>query len=213
MRYVSEKLTIDLWTDLVCPFCYIGEARLRKALEAEGIAADIRIRSFELDPGIDEPVSSIERLTVQKGMPREQVEQMEGQLKQMAEGDDLTYSTDRLMGSTIPVHLLAQLATSRGDGESFFRAVQTAYFDGTLNPFDRDELLDFAAQQGIERGDAEAALEDDALLQSVRADQQIAQQLGVTGVPYALLDRKLAIPGAVSPEQFRDALRQVKEMS
>lgn len=210
---MSEELTIDLWTDLVCPFCYIGEERLRKALEAEGVTANIRIRSFELDPGMTEPVSTIDRLADRKGIERAEVEQMEGQLQQMAEAEGLTYTTDRLQGSTIPVHLLAQHATRQGNGEAFFRAVQTAYFDGTLDPFNREALLGFAEKQGIGRADAEAALEDEELLQAVREDQQIAQQLGVSGVPYALLDRKLAIPGAVSPEQFRGALRQLKEMS
>lgn len=201
-------VTIDLWTDLVCPFCYIGEARLRHALEAEGMTADIRIRSFELDPGIDEPVNGIDRLVENKGMPREQVEQMEGQLQQMAEGEGLTYSTDRLQGSTIPVHLLTQHAAREGGGAQFFRAVQTAYFEGRINPFDVDELLDFAEAQGLDRAAAEAALSDNELLGAVREDQQIARQIGVSGVPYILLNRRLAIPGAVSPEQFRDALKQ-----
>ena len=210
--YVTSELTIDLWTDLICPFCYIGEARLRRALDAEGLSASIRIRSFELDPGITEPVSGLERFTAQKGMPRAQVEQMEGQLKSMAEAEGLAYANDRLIGSTIPVHILTQLATRQGNGYEFFRAVQSAYFSGSLNPFSSYDLLDFAAGHGLDRSVAEAALSDEELLTAVRDDQQIAQQLNVTGVPYALVERRLAIPGAVSVEQFQDALRQASAL-
>lgn len=207
---MSTNLTIDLWTDLVCPFCYIGEARLQSALEAEGVTAEIHIRSFELDPGIREPVGSIDRLVENKGMPREDVERMEGELKQMAEGEGLTYETDRLMGTTIPVHLIAQYANQQGleVGERFFREIQTAYFSGEINPFNDDELIDFAERSGLDREGATAALQDRELLNIVRGDQQIAHKLAVSGVPYILLNKRLAIPGAVAPERFREAIRQ-----
>ncbi|WP_182353865.1 DsbA family oxidoreductase [Flaviflexus huanghaiensis] len=207
---MSNDLSIDLWTDLVCPFCYIGEARLQHALKEEGVTAEIHIRSFELDPGIKEPVSSIDRLVQSKGMPREDVERMEGQLKEMAEGEGLTYSTDRLMGTTVPVHLLAQYANRQSleTGEKFFREIQAAYFAGEINPFDDGELVDFAERCGLDRDGAAGALKDRELLNVVRGDQQIAHKLAVSGVPYILLNKKLAIPGAVAPERFRDAIRQ-----
>lgn len=208
-------MRIDLWTDIVCPFCYIGEARLRRALEEEGITADIRLRSFELDPTVTEPVSGMDHLAAGKGMAREQVEQMEGQMRQMAEVEGLTYETDRMMGPTVPAHRIAQYATQQGTdkGVAYFRAVQTGYFEGKLNPFDTEALLDVAEQQGLDREGAAAALEDERYLTLVRQDQQIARQLGVNGVPYILLDQKLAIPGAVSLDQFIGALRQVKELA
>lgn len=212
---MADQMTIDLWTDIVCPFCYIGEARLRRALDAEGISADIRYHSFELDPTVTEPVDGVEHLSRSKGADLQQIAQMEEQLKDMAEGEGLTYDTHRLMGPTVPVHRIAQYANQVSNelGLTYFRTVQTAYFEGRLDPFDTEAILDVAEHVGLDREGAEAALTNDAYLDAVRQDQQIARQLGVNGVPYILLDRKLAIPGAVSFEQFQGALRQVQEMA
>ncbi|MBM9432258.1 DsbA family oxidoreductase [Flaviflexus equikiangi] len=211
---MSTTLSIDLWTDLVCPFCYIGESRLRRALERRGIAAEIRIRSFELDPDVREPMNVTDRLAQRKGLTRAQVVEMEGQVQAMAQAEGLDYVTDRLQGSTLPVHLIAQYANtvSAEAGEEFFRSAQTSYFNGSFNPFDESELIGFAVDSGLDRAGVTAALTDPDLLDAVRTDQQIARQLGVQGVPYILLDRKLAIPGALSLEQFESAIAQVEEL-
>ncbi|WP_054952973.1 DsbA family oxidoreductase [Flaviflexus massiliensis] len=208
-------MRIDLWTDIVCPFCYIGEARLHRALEAEGITANIRYHSFELDPTVTEPVDGAEHMARTKGADIKQITQMEEQLKGMAEGEGLTYEVHRQMGPTVPVHRIAQYANqvSHEMGLTYFRTVQTAYFEGRLDPFDTEAILEVAEHVGLDREGAEDALTNDAMLQAVREDQAIARQLGINGVPYILLEQKLAIPGAVSLEQFQGALRQVKEMA
>lgn len=211
---LATGMEIDIWSDVVCPWCYIGEERLRKALAAEGLEdARITVHSFELAPDAsDEKQTKAEYFLTRKGMDAAQMQQMEARIGQLAEGEGLAYVSDVPMAKTVDAHRITQAARAHGKAEEFFTAVQRGYFRGEVDPFEHEDLLRVAREVGLDEQVARDALTSDDALQAVRTDQMIAQQIGVQGVPFILLNRRLAIPGAVEVDQFRQALRQADEL-
>lgn len=213
--------TIDVWTDVVCPWCYIGEARLHDALAAEGLTDLVRVRarSFELDPSapVGRRRSNIDHLVDAKGVPAEQVRQMETQIAQMAAELDRGFVVERPMSSTRAVHRVMQaVRTALGDetATAFFLSLQRDYFTGKADPFDAALVLDRAITAGLDEeaardahagtGEVGAASEE-----AVAADIDEVAGMGGRGVPFFLFDDRWTAPGALPLETFRDALRQI----
>lgn len=214
----APLITVDVWTDVVCPWCYIGESRLQDAIEAEGLTGQVHVRahSFELDP--TSPVGgsqdNIEHLVRAKGMPAEQVREMEAQIKAMAEEIGREYTTERPMANTRGVHRVMQAVGAEHGADAataFFLELQRGYFTGALNPFEADVVIAHAVSAGLEEQVAREALEGGAHDEAVEAEVREAASMGARGVPFFLFNDKYTAPGALPTDAFRQALRQIAE--
>lgn len=209
-------IVVDLWTDVVCPWCYLGESRLHDAIDAEGLTGRVhlRVHSFELDPAA--PVaaghSTIEHLVEAKSMTEPDVRAMEERIGQMARDLGRDYVIERPMANTRGVHrVMHAVSAAHGEeaGRAFFLELQRDYFAGRANPFDAEQVLARARAAGLDRAAAEDALQGRSQEEAVAADVREAAELGARGVPFFVLDGKYAVPGALDLDSFRDALRLV----
>ncbi|WP_341854240.1 DsbA family oxidoreductase [Brachybacterium sp. GPGPB12] len=199
----APLITVDVWTDVVCPWCYIGESRLQDAIEAEGLTGQVHVRahSFELDP--TSPVGgsqdNIEHLARAKGMPAGQVREMEAQIKAMAEEIGREYTTERPMANTRGVHRVMQAVGAEHGTDAataFFLDLRRGYFTGALNPFEADVVIAHAVSAGLEEQVAREALEGGAHDEAVEAEVREAASMGARGVPFFLFNDKYTAPGA-----------------
>lgn len=207
----TEPVVIELWTDLGCPWCYLGKHRLDTAIAARPDADrfEIRLRSFELDPkasGAPEPIH--EHLAAKYGASAAQVEAMESRIRGLAVADGLAWSDDRGTANTFDIHRLLKHADAQGVGTEFFTAVQDGYFAGTLDPFDAEQLVAAAVAAGLDADGVRSVLTGDDHADEVRADEAEAQALGATGVPFTVFGRRFATAGAQSVEGYGQVLDQ-----
>lgn len=223
----GRRVRIDVWTDLVCPWCYVGQARLDQAIAEEGVDVDLVVHSFELDPsaphahgGSDVPSgaapSNIDHLVRAKGMPREQVVAMEERIGGMAAELDMPYAQERPMANTRALHRVVQTIAATVDeatAAALFSQIQGGYFAGTFDPFDADALV----QRAVDAGAPEDAVRRAAAGESAEADEAVeadiarARSLGAQGVPFTVFDNRVAAPGAMDVATYRRALRQLAD--
>jgi len=214
----APLISIDVWTDVVCPWCYIGESRLHDAITAEGLEGQVHIRahSFELDPTspTDSALNNVDHLTAAKGMPREQVLEMETQIQGMAAELGREYVTERPMANTRGVHRVMQ-AISQAKGADaatdFFLQLQRGYFTGALDPFDSEVVTSHAVESGLDATTAQDALTGASHDELVETEVREAAAMGARGVPFFVFNDKYSAPGALPLESFRQALRQIAE--
>lgn len=207
---------IDVWTDVVCPWCYVGEARLLEAIEAEGLTGRVTLRahSFELDPTA--PTGSTEDnvtgLARRKGIPVQKVQEMEAQIGDLSREVGREYVSPRPMGNTRGVHRVLQaLQEARGAevATEFFLELQRGHFTDTVNPFDEEVVVARAVAAGLAEADARAAWAGTSHDDAVEEDVREAVAMGARGVPFFLFDDRYTAPGALPTETFRQALRQI----
>jgi predicted DsbA family dithiol-disulfide isomerase len=209
----TKELRIDVWGDIVCPWCYIGQHRLSRAIASSPDAGAISVvpRSFELDPrSSSETVPTLVMLAQKFGVPASQAERIEGQMVALAHGEGLEYSPNRLNANTFDVHRLVQLAADHSLANDLLDLLQRELFSGRANVFDHVFLAGVAAQLGIPRQRAEDVLDGDEYADAVRSDEHDARALGITGVPFTLIDGRLAIAGAGSVEDYRRAIGEAR---
>ena len=204
-------VVIELWADLICPWCYLGKHRLEAAIAQRGDADRFRVwqRSFELDPNASSEAEGVlEHLGHKYGVGPEQVAQMEGRVASLAVADGLPSSNDRVTANSFDVHRLQHYAAAEAPDIDFFGAVQDAYFAGTLNPFDPEQLVAAAVAAGLDADGVRAVLAGDDYADAVRADEAEARALGASGVPFTVYARRYAVSGAQSTETFAQVLAQ-----
>lgn len=207
----GPELLVDVWADLVCPFCLLGDEQLRRAIAAEGLEDRVRIRrhSFELDPQApEEPRSSLAYLAERMGVSREEAACREAGVRDAARALGLGFALERPMASTLTVHRAVQHAERSGRGHELFRTLQQAYFAGELDPFDTEALVAAAVGIGLDAQALRADLADPASEEAVRADEAAAERLGARGAPFTVVAGRLGVPGAVGEDVFREALRE-----
>lgn len=210
-------MKIEVWSDFVCPFCYIGKRRLEQALEQFPHKDDVEVefKSFELDPHA--PVytekSIHESLAEKYGMSVEQAKQNTQHVAMQAAQAGLTFHFDGMKPTnTFDAHRLAKFAKDRGKERVITEKLLHAYFTESKNVGDLDTLAEIAEEAGLEREEALAVLRDkQKYANEVRDDQRLARQFGVTGVPFFVINRKYAISGAQPLETFVRALEKVWE--
>lgn len=223
---MSQPLTIDIYSDVMCPWCLIGWGQLTKALaELKGeIAAQIRWRPFELNPDMPREGEEQEaHLRRKYGRPAEEGARLRGQMKAIAEtaGVSLSYEGEgeappAMMWNTRACHKLLTFALEQAGPEAqtaLKLALFRAHFNERANLSDRTVLLDIAASAGLHREAAKAALDDPELEARVIAEEQQAWDYNITGVPAMIVDGRFLIPGAQSPEVYVNALRRVAAKS
>ncbi|GAA3873809.1 DsbA family oxidoreductase [Saccharothrix violaceirubra] len=201
-------MRVDVWSDLVCPWCYIGTTRFERALADFPERADVVVahRSFELDPGRDPGrVETVESMLVGKFGARGA--DMDGQVAELARAEGLTYRTDREVGSTLDAHRLLHHA---GEGRGRLQhAMFEAHFGHAESLFTAASLAAIADRAGFDPDATRAVLADPgAHLEAVREDERDAARLGATGVPFFVVDGRFGVSGAQPVEAFERVLRQ-----
>ncbi|MFI8188193.1 DsbA family oxidoreductase [Streptomyces sp. NPDC085946] len=208
-------MRVEIWSDIACPWCYVGKARFDKALAAFPHRDRVEVvhRSFELDPGRakDDVQPVVTMLTRKYGMSEAQALAGEDNLGAQAAAEGLPYRTrGRDHGSTFDMHRLLHLAKERGRQDALLEILYRANFAEERSVFADDErLVELAAEAGLDAGAARAVLADPAAYaDAVRADEREAAELGATGVPFFVLDRTYGVSGAQPAEVFARALAQ-----
>jgi predicted DsbA family dithiol-disulfide isomerase len=195
----ATSLRVEIWSDLVCPWCYLGRARFMAALETfeHRDAVTVAHRSFELDPTTPrgETTTLMEHLSSRFGS-EERVLAGEQRLIEATGEVGLGYRVDRLHGNTFDAHRLIQLGVERDLGEETLTSLYRANFAEGRSIFDLESLVGIAGEVGLDAGDARAVLESDMYADRVREDEGLAGQLGIQGVPFFVLDRLYGISGA-----------------
>lgn len=217
-------LRIDIWSDVMCPWCLVGWGSLQKGLELlDGeIEADVRWHAFELNPDMPpEGEESTAHIARKYGSTPEQSKAVQGRMREAAQGAGVSLDyqgsdpePERWMWNTFDAHKLLTWA-----GENFGPAKQTdlklalfkAHFNERRRIADHQVLLDIAERVGLDRDAAEEALHSDELAHKVRAEERAAWDLNITGVPAMIVESKFMIPGAQPPEAYANALRRVAD--
>lgn len=225
---MARRLTIDIWSDVMCPWCLVGWGQLQKglALVAGEIEAEIRWHAFELNPEMPpEGEDRSAHIARKYGRSPEETRGVQDHMRAMAEraGVSLDYSGTHtgndapppaMMWNTFAAHKLLTWALESA-GPQVQTKLKLALFDAHFAQRrqigQHDVLLDIAAEVGLDRARADAALADEALGQRVRAEEQAAFDMNITGVPAMVVAGKFLIPGAQDAETYANALRRVAE--
>ncbi|MEY9953605.1 DsbA family protein [Leifsonia sp. EB34] len=214
---MSEPIKIDIWSDIACPWCYIGKRKFEAGSglfsgAGEGRAVEVEYHSFELSP--DTPVdfdgSEVDFLAGHKGIPAEQVHQMLDRVTGIAASVGLDYDFDALQHTnTIKAHELLHFAKAQGKQLELAERLFQAYFLEGGHVGRAESLADLAASVGLDRDAALAAMESGEYLSAVRDDQRTAVEYGINGVPFFVIDGKYGVSGAQDASTFAQALEQV----
>jgi predicted DsbA family dithiol-disulfide isomerase len=210
-------IKVDVWSDIACPWCYIGKRKLEAGIEAFAAtpgtpSVEIEYHSFELSP--DTPVDfegdEVEFLANHKGIPAEQARQMLARVVGIAEDVGLHYDYDALQhANTVKAHELIHYAKAHGLQLEAKERLLKAYFEEGRNVGRIDDLADLAAEIGLDRDDVVRSLESSEYLAAVRADQRQAQEYGIQGVPFFVIDGKYGVSGAQDAATFSEVFGQV----
>jgi predicted DsbA family dithiol-disulfide isomerase len=206
-------MQVEIWSDVVCPWCYLGKRRFERALESFGHAGEVTVvyRSFELNPAATPGVTTptIEVLASRYGMSLAQAGDAQRQMEQRAAQDGLVFKLDDLRsGSTHDAHRLLHLAKAHGRQAELAERLHSAYFSEHGSVFDHASLTELAVEAGLERGDVLRVLGSDEYADAVRADEELAHSLGVSGVPFFAIDRRYGIAGAQPADTIAAALER-----
>lgn len=207
-------MTIDVWADVVCPWCYIGEHRLQKAIEQSPHAKEIelKIHTFQLDPTMTTEVRpTLEYLAAKYGVPVEQARAMEQNAADQAKSDGLAYESDRPFSSTLDMLRLVHLGNEHGVGWQYMWAMQKELFGGNPDAFEHSTLIRLGEELGIPTEEIREVLTTDRFADDVRNDHNTAINLGARGVPFTVLGNRFGIPGATTTEQYAQAIAQAWE--
>ncbi|OXM13433.1 DsbA family oxidoreductase [Paenibacillus herberti] len=206
-------MKVEIWSDYACPFCYIGKRKFQEALESFEHKDDVEVvyRSFELDPGAEyAPGTSIHELLSRKyGMSVEQAIANNNNLGRQAGEMGLNFNFDAMKtGNTFDSHRLMAWAVEQGKGDELSERLFKAYFTDGLLLQDRQVLVTLAGEVGLSAEEAEQVLVSNRYSELVRAEEQVGSELGIRGVPFYVMDRKVGVSGAQSPASFLQVLQQ-----
>jgi len=209
-------MRVDIWSDVVCPWCYVGKARFEKALSGFAHRDDVEVvfHSFELDPGYPKDKrgeTSLQMLSEKYGMPADQARQAEGRVAGLARAEGIGFNPERPVGNTFDIHRVLHLGLDKGVQPELMSAVNEAYFAQARPVFDHDVITQVAAGAGLDADEVSKVLATDAYADEVRQDEAQAGQLGISGVPFFVFDMALAVSGAQPTELFSQALNQAWE--
>lgn len=207
-------MQVEIWSDVVCPWCYIGKRRFEAALAqfAHRDAVRVIYRSFELDPHAPRAsrMSASEVLARKYGVSLEQAAAMNERVSRMAAQEGLEYHLERARyANTFDAHRLIHLAAAHGLQEAAEERLMRAYFTEGEDVADAETLVRLLAEVGVEAEEARAALASDAYADAVRADLRRAAGFGIRGVPFFVIDEQYGISGAQPAEVLRQVLEQV----
>lgn len=214
---MKDVIKVDVWSDIACPWCYVGKRRLESGVEAfrvehRTIDVDVEYHSFELSPEtpVDYAGSEIDFLREHKGVPEAQARAMIARITGIAAEVGLRYDFDALQHTnTRKAHQLVHYAKAHGRQHEAVERLMSAYFVEGRHVGRDEDLAELAAEIGLDRDDVLRSLAAEEHLPALRRDQAQAADYGITGVPFYVVDGRYGISGAQRPETFTEALRQV----
>lgn len=202
-------MRIDVWSDIACPWCWLGKRHLEVALERSGLAADVRFRAYELQPGARQSVPARDYLRARYGDDAA-IDRIQARLAAMGDRVGLPYDFERqLMANTFDAHRVHKLAEDRGVGGAVLDRFMRAYHAEGADLADHATIRRLAVEAGLDAGDVDAALASDAYAAEVRRDEAEARAVGVEGVPFFVVDGTRALAGALPVEVFERALAEI----
>jgi predicted DsbA family dithiol-disulfide isomerase len=204
---------IEIWSDVACPWCYVGKRRFEAALARFEHRDEVRLtlRSFELDPEApaERAGDRAEHLARKYGMSIEQAREAEAQMTRTAAGEGLDFRFDiARAGNTFDAHRLVHLAAAHDLQDAMKERLLRAYFSDGQLVSDHETLVRLAGEVGLPEDEARAALAGERYADEVREDERTATELGISAVPTFVVDRRLGASGAHPPEALLDLLRQ-----
>lgn len=207
-------MKIDIWSDIGCPFCYLGSTQLNQALATFAHKDSVHVihHSFQLDPNAphETDLTLNEMLANKKGFSVEQAHSMNARVAGMFETVGLTMNYQQAVPvNTLNAHRLAHFAAHQGKQEQMLTRLFKAYFTDGKNTADIDTLVELASEIGLETGATRAMLESDQYTAEVQADIRQAAEFGIQGVPFFIFEDKYAVSGAQGAEAFSQALDQI----
>lgn len=216
---MNEPIKVDVWSDVACPWCYIGKRKLENAISefsAQGTQTPIEIEfhSFLLNPDmpVDYEGGQTDYLAENKGMPRDQVIAMTQRLTGIAASVGLNYDMQHMhMTNTVLAHQLLQYAKTQGKQAEMKERIMAAHFVEALHVGRVDVLAQLAAEVGLDRAEALRVLESGEFLPAFEADIEQARAYGINGVPFFVIDGKYGVSGAQNSDVFVGAFNQILE--
>ncbi|MFD5090102.1 DsbA family oxidoreductase [Amycolatopsis thailandensis] len=208
----EPRVAIEVWSDLGCPWCYLGKHRLQTAIARRPDADrfEIVMRAFELDPGAPrEPEANEKSFLRAHGGAAVDVLRAERRMQALARQEGLEYSLNRMNANTSDLHRVVRYANDQRRGFEFFSTVQDGFFAGTLDPHDPDTLAGVAAAIGLDGRRVREILANSEYADRVRADRREGLELGAAGVPFVVFDRLVAAPGAQKIPVYSRLLERV----
>jgi predicted DsbA family dithiol-disulfide isomerase len=210
---LATPIKVDIWSDVQCPWCYIGKRKFEAAVEQFGGDVEVEYHSFELAP--DTPVdfegTPIDYLSQRKGLPIAQVEEMLERVTGIAASVGLDYDYDHVhQTNTIKAHELLHYAKSHGRQLDMKERLLKAYFVDGRHVGRIEDLADLAAEIGLDRAEVVKVLTDETFLADVKQDVAQAEEYGIQGVPFFVFDDKYGVSGAQDPATFANVLQQVQ---
>jgi predicted DsbA family dithiol-disulfide isomerase len=208
-------MQIQVWSDIVCPWCYVGKRRLESALAAYDHAADVTVthRSFQLDPASPRGHTTDRRQMLMRkyGWSDAQANEMDARMTQIAAIEGLEYHLDGgVTGNTIDAHQIVHLAKARGRQDEALERLYRAHFTERRSIFEHASLAEVAADAGLDTEEARSVLTNDTYAAAVAADVAEARRLGITGVPFFVLDGRFGVSGAQPVDTFLAAFERAR---
>jgi predicted DsbA family dithiol-disulfide isomerase len=213
----DSTMIVDVWSDIVCPWCFIGKRRLEKGINEvkaanPGLEIKVRHRAFQLQPDIEGVVSTKEHLAEKYNIDKDRVAEMQANVCSIADGEGLCYDLENTMsGNTMDAHRVLKWAESTGVAQELLEKMYSAYFEQSRPVFTHDDILAITDEVGLDRADVIAVLISDNFRDLVLQDQDVARQLGANGVPFFVIDMKYGISGAQPQEVFTKTLQTALE--
>ena len=210
-------MRVDIWSDVICPWCYVGKARFEKALSTFAHRDEVEVvyHSFELDPSSPRGVSesNLSMLSKKFGKSRAEALAMDDHVGSLARAEGLGFDSGRPVGNTFDIHRVLQLGRDRGIQQELLSAINEAYFAQARDVFDQAVLTEVAADAGLDAAEVGKVFDSGDYTDDVRQDELQARQIGINGVPFFVFDMALGASGAQPTELFTRALAQAWEGS
>ncbi|WP_349627271.1 DsbA family oxidoreductase [Arthrobacter sp. C9C5] len=216
--WVVASMKIEIWSDVACPWCYIGKRRFETALAAfpHRDAVEVQWRSFQLDPSLPEHYdgTELDYLSTRKGMAQDQVAGMFEHVASLASAEGLNYRFDAVVvANSFTAHRLIHLAAAHGQQDAAKERLLSDHFEHGRDIGSREYLTSLGLELGIDAGELDELFGSDKYADDVRQDFAEARALGISGVPFFVIDRKYGISGAQPAETFTAALEQAWQES
>jgi predicted DsbA family dithiol-disulfide isomerase len=211
---LTSPIKVDIWSDVQCPWCYIGKRKFEKGVELFGDDVEVEYHSFELAP--DTPVdfdgSPVDYLSQRKGLAVDKVHEMLDRVTEVAQSVGLTYNYDAVhQTNTIKAHELMHFAKEHGKQAEMKERLLSAYFVEGKHVGRIEDLADLAEEVGLDRALAHQALTEGRFVADVKQDVAQAEAYGISGVPFYVIDGKYGVSGAQDPETFKNILEQARD--
>ncbi|HRO48170.1 DsbA family oxidoreductase [Agriterribacter sp.] len=206
-------MKVSIWSDVRCPFCYIGKRKFEKALNkfADKDKVEVVWRSFQLDPNLETKtgINAVDHIAAVKGISQQQAEEMHTHVTRVAKEAGLDFDFEKaVVANSFNAHRLIQLAKTHGLGNEAEEQLFKAHFTEGKNIDDKEVLTQTGVAIGLDEKEIKTMLSTDAFAAAVKQDEQEARDIGVSGVPFFVFNDRYAVSGAQSPDTFLQALQQ-----